>query len=241
MQTQPFCRQCGEEETSFWRSGPLGPGTLCNACGVHSRRCLVPDCDRCTRTGICGDFALRARRHADDAGDNELSDQPEMINMPSSPADAGPNVDPAGPSPVTEPSQDPGSPVIRRPGSAARPMVASMAHQPPALPPGNAGVLTQPLNAEEAGTSSGPAADDNTVQEESFDAPARLRLQRNIAADCPSMQTQVKTASNWSQLQSFFSPMPFLPMRLTLRMSMPTTGGCSIANCKQPWPSWTTK
>ncbi|RLN27766.1 ras-associated and pleckstrin homology domains-containing protein 1-like isoform X2 [Panicum miliaceum] len=29
------CLQCGAAETPQWRSGPMGPGTLCNACGVR--------------------------------------------------------------------------------------------------------------------------------------------------------------------------------------------------------------
>ncbi|WVZ88548.1 hypothetical protein U9M48_035059 [Paspalum notatum var. saurae] len=30
-----MCLQCGAAETPRWRSGPMGPGTLCNACGVR--------------------------------------------------------------------------------------------------------------------------------------------------------------------------------------------------------------
>ncbi|CAN6349085.1 unnamed protein product [Urochloa humidicola] len=29
------CLQCGAAETPRWRSGPMGPGSLCNACGVR--------------------------------------------------------------------------------------------------------------------------------------------------------------------------------------------------------------
>ncbi len=30
--------QCGQTKTPLWRSGPAGPKTLCNACGVHHQR-----------------------------------------------------------------------------------------------------------------------------------------------------------------------------------------------------------
>ena len=32
------CKQCGTSKTPMWRSGPLGPKTLCNACGVRAQR-----------------------------------------------------------------------------------------------------------------------------------------------------------------------------------------------------------
>ena len=32
------CVQCGQTKTPLWRSGPAGPKTLCNACGVHYQR-----------------------------------------------------------------------------------------------------------------------------------------------------------------------------------------------------------
>ncbi|KAJ1264946.1 hypothetical protein BS78_08G039500 [Paspalum vaginatum] len=32
-----MCLQCGAAETPRWRSGPMGQGTLCNACGVRLR------------------------------------------------------------------------------------------------------------------------------------------------------------------------------------------------------------
>ncbi|KAI9316095.1 hypothetical protein BX666DRAFT_297731 [Dichotomocladium elegans] len=30
-----WCRRCGATETGRWRTGPLGKGTLCNACGLN--------------------------------------------------------------------------------------------------------------------------------------------------------------------------------------------------------------
>ena len=32
------CTNCGRYKTPQWRIGPLGPKSLCNACGVHYRK-----------------------------------------------------------------------------------------------------------------------------------------------------------------------------------------------------------
>ncbi|CAJ1967924.1 unnamed protein product [Sphenostylis stenocarpa] len=38
------CQHCGAEDTPQWRAGPLGPKTLCNACGVRFKSGrLVPE------------------------------------------------------------------------------------------------------------------------------------------------------------------------------------------------------
>ncbi|KAE8685589.1 self-incompatibility family protein [Hibiscus syriacus] len=38
------CQHCGAEKTPQWRAGPLGPKTLCNACGVrYNSGRLVPE------------------------------------------------------------------------------------------------------------------------------------------------------------------------------------------------------
>ncbi|XWS35077.1 hypothetical protein CRYUN_Cryun21dG0095100 [Craigia yunnanensis] len=38
------CQHCGSEKTPQWRAGPLGPKTLCNACGVRYKSGrLVPE------------------------------------------------------------------------------------------------------------------------------------------------------------------------------------------------------
>lgn len=38
------CHHCGSEKTPQWRAGPLGPKTLCNACGVRFKSGrLVPE------------------------------------------------------------------------------------------------------------------------------------------------------------------------------------------------------
>jgi len=38
MKTPRVCRACGSISTPQWRSGPLGRGTLCNACGLKERK-----------------------------------------------------------------------------------------------------------------------------------------------------------------------------------------------------------
>lgn len=38
------CQHCGAEKTPQWRAGPMGPKTLCNACGVRYKSGrLVPE------------------------------------------------------------------------------------------------------------------------------------------------------------------------------------------------------
>jgi hypothetical protein len=32
------CAHCGSRETPMWRDGPVGPKTLCNACGIRWRQ-----------------------------------------------------------------------------------------------------------------------------------------------------------------------------------------------------------
>ncbi|KMZ64661.1 GATA transcription factor [Zostera marina] len=33
-----FCTMCGTTKTPLWRSGPDGPKSLCNACGIRYRK-----------------------------------------------------------------------------------------------------------------------------------------------------------------------------------------------------------
>jgi hypothetical protein len=39
-----ICLNCGSCETPQWRCGPLGPRTLCNACGVRYKKGLPLAC-----------------------------------------------------------------------------------------------------------------------------------------------------------------------------------------------------
>lgn len=38
------CLNCGCHQTPQWRCGPLGPRTLCNACGVRYKKDLPLNC-----------------------------------------------------------------------------------------------------------------------------------------------------------------------------------------------------
>uniref|UniRef100_A0A7N0ZVA5 GATA-type domain-containing protein n=1 Tax=Kalanchoe fedtschenkoi TaxID=63787 RepID=A0A7N0ZVA5_KALFE len=37
-QLKKTCVDCGTSKTPLWRSGPAGPKSLCNACGIKSRK-----------------------------------------------------------------------------------------------------------------------------------------------------------------------------------------------------------
>ncbi|CAM8924359.1 unnamed protein product [Rhodiola kirilowii] len=37
-QIKKTCIDCGTSKTPLWRSGPAGPKSLCNACGIKSRK-----------------------------------------------------------------------------------------------------------------------------------------------------------------------------------------------------------
>eukprot|EP00201_Polytomella_parva_P005320 CAMPEP_0175078756 /NCGR_PEP_ID=MMETSP0052_2-20121109/24345_1 /TAXON_ID=51329 ORGANISM="Polytomella parva, Strain SAG 63-3" /NCGR_SAMPLE_ID=MMETSP0052_2 /ASSEMBLY_ACC=CAM_ASM_000194 /LENGTH=321 /DNA_ID=CAMNT_0016348813 /DNA_START=390 /DNA_END=1355 /DNA_ORIENTATION=+ len=40
MSTARYCMECGTTSTPQWREGPMGPKTLCNACGVRRQRLI---------------------------------------------------------------------------------------------------------------------------------------------------------------------------------------------------------
>ncbi|XP_030474585.1 GATA transcription factor 15-like [Syzygium oleosum] len=37
-ETKKTCADCGTTKTPLWRGGPAGPKSLCNACGIRSRK-----------------------------------------------------------------------------------------------------------------------------------------------------------------------------------------------------------
>ncbi|TYJ47997.1 hypothetical protein E1A91_A01G030900v1 [Gossypium mustelinum] len=37
-QIKKTCANCGTSKTPLWRGGPAGPKSLCNACGIKSRK-----------------------------------------------------------------------------------------------------------------------------------------------------------------------------------------------------------
>lgn len=53
------CEHCGVRETPEWRRGPLGPDTLCNACGLKYARSLRRDRDSDTRSRVREKMAVR--------------------------------------------------------------------------------------------------------------------------------------------------------------------------------------
>ncbi|KAK4786601.1 hypothetical protein SAY86_010434 [Trapa natans] len=38
MENKRTCADCGTSKTPLWRGGPAGPKSLCNACGIRSRK-----------------------------------------------------------------------------------------------------------------------------------------------------------------------------------------------------------
>ncbi|KAL5198042.1 hypothetical protein ABZP36_001554 [Zizania latifolia] len=38
LKNQKICNHCQTSKTSLWRNGPLGPKSLCNACGIRYQR-----------------------------------------------------------------------------------------------------------------------------------------------------------------------------------------------------------
>ena len=54
------CVECNRSDTPMWRSGPMGPSTLCNACGVRYRNMLKKEGKR----SIFGESARSESRSA---------------------------------------------------------------------------------------------------------------------------------------------------------------------------------
>ncbi|GMH07729.1 hypothetical protein Nepgr_009569 [Nepenthes gracilis] len=42
-ENKKFCSDCKTTKTPLWRTGPAGPRTLCNACGIRYRKRKVGD------------------------------------------------------------------------------------------------------------------------------------------------------------------------------------------------------
>ncbi|KAI4338540.1 hypothetical protein MLD38_023587 [Melastoma candidum] len=53
------CADCGTSKTPLWRSGPAGPKSLCNACGIRSRK---------KRRAILGLEDKKVKRSSDPSG-----------------------------------------------------------------------------------------------------------------------------------------------------------------------------
>ncbi|KAF7807514.1 GATA transcription factor 1 [Senna tora] len=57
------CQHCGAEKTPQWRAGPLGPKTLCNACGVRYKSGrLVPEYRPASSPSFCSELHSNSHR-----------------------------------------------------------------------------------------------------------------------------------------------------------------------------------
>ncbi|KAI9080630.1 hypothetical protein K1719_037387 [Acacia pycnantha] len=57
------CQHCGAEKTPQWRAGPLGPKTLCNACGVRYKSGrLLPEYRPASSPTFCGELHSNSHR-----------------------------------------------------------------------------------------------------------------------------------------------------------------------------------
>lgn len=57
------CQHCGVEKTPQWRAGPLGPKTLCNACGVRYKSGrLVPEYRPANSPTFCSELHSNSHR-----------------------------------------------------------------------------------------------------------------------------------------------------------------------------------
>nr|AZL19533.1 transcription factor GATA2 [Diospyros kaki] len=81
VQTQRRCSHCQVQRTPQWRTGPLGPKTLCNACGVRYKSGrLFPEYRPACSPTFCGDMhsnshrkVLEMRRKKDIAGADSVT------------------------------------------------------------------------------------------------------------------------------------------------------------------------
>ncbi|XP_054822715.1 GATA transcription factor 1 [Prosopis cineraria] len=57
------CQHCGAEKTPQWRAGPLGPKTLCNACGVRYKSGrLLPEYRPASSPTFCSELHSNSHR-----------------------------------------------------------------------------------------------------------------------------------------------------------------------------------
>lgn len=86
-QVQRRCTHCQVQKTPQWRTGPLGPKTLCNACGVRFKSGrLFPEYRPASSPTFSGDIhsnshrkVLEMRRRKEIAGPVSGSDQTQMV------------------------------------------------------------------------------------------------------------------------------------------------------------------
>ncbi|KDP20343.1 hypothetical protein JCGZ_06429 [Jatropha curcas] len=71
------CQHCGAEKTPQWRAGPLGPKTLCNACGVRFKSGrLVPEYRPASSPSFCSKMHSNSHRKV-----LEMRKQKQMMGL----------------------------------------------------------------------------------------------------------------------------------------------------------------
>ena len=75
------CRHCGSDKTPQWRMGPMGPKTLCNACGVRYKSGrLVPEYRPATSpTFVVSEHSNSHRKVVELRRQKELQKQQQML------------------------------------------------------------------------------------------------------------------------------------------------------------------
>ncbi|RDX76288.1 GATA transcription factor 5, partial [Mucuna pruriens] len=87
VQTARRCSHCGVQKTPQWRTGPLGPKTLCNACGVRykSGRLLPEYRPACSPTFSSELHSNHHRKVLEMRRKNEVAAGPDAGSTPSVP------------------------------------------------------------------------------------------------------------------------------------------------------------
>ena len=99
------CVQCGQTKTPLWRSGPAGPKTLCNACGVHYQRTVRRSKSSTPRAGS---------KSQDPAGDQHLSFEEDAARFAPAKRSHDDHLGPTGPASEPE-SQSAAQQMSKRP------------------------------------------------------------------------------------------------------------------------------
>eukprot|EP00180_Rhodochaete_pulchella_P000308 Plantae.Rhodophyta-Rhodochaete_pulchella.ctg12151.p1 GENE.Plantae.Rhodophyta-Rhodochaete_pulchella.ctg12151~~Plantae.Rhodophyta-Rhodochaete_pulchella.ctg12151.p1 ORF type:complete len:183 (-),score=19.05 Plantae.Rhodophyta-Rhodochaete_pulchella.ctg12151:612-1160(-) len=91
------CVQCGVTETPLWRSGPAGPKTLCNACGVRFKKTgkLVSSRDE-TRTNPARSSGLHKAKVSKPTSVSEGSSDAQRMRQKSSSSSSSASGDTGG-------------------------------------------------------------------------------------------------------------------------------------------------
>ncbi|KAL6658504.1 hypothetical protein ACP70R_004090 [Stipagrostis hirtigluma subsp. patula] len=89
-QTQRACSHCGNTETPQWRTGPDGPGTLCNACGIRfTAKKLLPEYRPSTSPSFKS--GEHSNRHRKVVKLREKKEKEKLLKMMANAVPAAPN------------------------------------------------------------------------------------------------------------------------------------------------------